>query len=196
MKTIFSFLLILISGFTFAQFEKNVASAKTAYAGGNLEDARFAMQNALNDIDLTIGKEILKLLPTKMDAMAANTKDDNVTINTGLTGALTHRSYGTADKSAYVDIMSNSPLVASINAILSIPFVGNAGDGSQKVVKVQGYKSILNREENSETGATSYNLQTPIGATLVTFHIRNTTEADALRLANTLPIPQIAKMLQ
>jgi len=196
MKTLLSFFFTLITGFAFAQFEKNVASAKTSYAGGNLEDARFAMQNALNDVDLTIGKEILKLLPAKMDAMSANAKDDNVTINSGISGALTQRSYGTGDKSAYVDVMSNSPLVASINAILSVPFVGNSGDGSQKVVKVQGYKSILNREENSETGATSYNLQTPIGATLVTFHISNTTEADALRLANTLPIPQIAKMLQ
>src|SRR4051812_35772074 len=113
----FIILLAFVSGVAQAQeFTKNLASAKTAYASGNLEDARFAMQQMLIDIDVIVGKEILKLLPAKMDALASNVKQDNVTANTGLTGVLIHRDYGTGEKNASIEIMGNSPMVASINA--------------------------------------------------------------------------------
>lgn len=199
MKKINISLLVFLTtfGFVHAQdFNKNLASARTAYNSGDLENARFAMQQMLVDLDILIGKEVMKLLPAKMDALATNTKNDNVTANTGLTGALIHRDYGTGDKAVNVDIMSNSPLVASINAILSIPFIGNSGDGTQKVVKIDGYKSVLQKEENTETNKTGYTLQVPLNSTLVTLKIENTTEADIIRLANTIPLSQIAKMVQ
>jgi len=177
-------------------FSKNLASARTAYGSGDLENARFSMQQMLNDLDIMIGKEVMKLLPAKMDALAANTKNDNVTVNTGLTGVVIHRDYGTGDKAVDVEIMSNSPLIASLNAILSIPFIGNSGDGTQKVVKIDGYKSILQKDVNSETNKTGYTLQTPLNSTLVTIKIENTTEADIVRLANTIPLSDIAKMVQ
>ena len=187
----------LITNVAVAQdFAKNLTTAKSSYAGGNLEDARFAMQQMLNDLDIAIGKEVMKLLPTKMDALSSNPKNDNVTANTGLTGVLIHRDYGAADKTIAIDMMSNSPLVASVNAILSIPFMGNSGDGTQKVVKVEGYKGILQKSIESETNKTSYSLQIPFGSTLLTFTVPNSTEADVLRLANTIPLSQIAKMVQ
>ena len=177
-------------------FNKNLSSARTAYSAGNLEDARFAMQQMLNDIDMIVGKEILKLLPAKMDALASDPKKDNVTANTGLAGVVIHRDYGTGEKTALIDVMGNSPLIASINAILSIPFVGNSSDGTQKIVKVQGYKSVLQKSVDTETNKTDFTLQIPLNSTLVTFTIHDSTEADVLRLANTIPVTQIAKLVQ
>jgi hypothetical protein len=177
-------------------FNKNLATARSSYSGGNLEDARFAMQQMLNDIDILVGKELLKILPTKLDALNANTKSDNVTANTGLAGVLVHRDFGTGDKTANVDIMSNSPLIASLNAILSIPFVGNSGDGTQKVVKVQGYKGVLQKSEDTETNRTNYTLQIPLNSTLITLVANNSSEAEILKWANTIPMSQIAKMVQ
>jgi hypothetical protein len=185
----------LITGAALAQdFNKDLASAKTAYSGGNLEDARFAMQQMMNDIDMVIGREILKLLPAKMDAMTSDAKTDNVTANTGLAGVLIHRDYGTGEQTCDIDIMGNSPLVASINAILAIPFVANSGD--QKVVKIAGYKGVLQKSVNTDAGPTDYTLQIPLNSSLLTFKLPKTTEADVLRLANTIPVPQIAKMVQ
>jgi len=182
---------------TLAQdFNKNLASAKTSYSGGNLEDARFAMQQMMNDLDIAIGKEVMKMLPAKMDAFAANAKNDNVTANTGLTGVLIHRDYGTGEKTVSLDMMSNSPLISSINAILSIPFIGNSGDGTQKVVKVSGYKGVLQKNTNTETNKTEFTLQIPFGSTLLTLINKDSSEADILRHANTIPLAQIAKMVQ
>ena len=188
---------ILSSAILFAQdFAKNLTSAKTAYSGGNLEDARFAMQQMMNDIDLAIGKELLKLLPAKMDAMASNAKADNVTTNTGIAGVLVHREYGAADKVCHIDVMGNSPMIASINAILSLPFAGNSSDGTQKVIKIAGYKGILQKSVDTDTNKTDFTLQIPLNSTMLTFNAPNSTEADVMRLANTIPVQQIAKMVQ
>ena len=190
------FSLVLSVAAQAQDFNKNLSSARTAYASGNLEDARFAMQQMLNDIDMIVGKEILKLLPAKMDAMTSDAKKDNVTANTGLAGVLIHREYGTGEKTSSIEVMGNSPLVASINAILSIPFVGNSSDGTQKIVKIQGYKSVLQKSVDAETNKTDFTLQIPLNSTLVTFAIHDSTEADVLRLANTIPVTEIAKLVQ
>jgi hypothetical protein len=181
----------------FAQdFSANLASAKSAYSSGNLEDARFAMQNMITDLDIAIGKEVLKMLPQKMETYASNAKSDNVTANTGLAGALVHRDYGTEEKKLNIDIMSNSPLVGSLNAMLALPFIGNSGDGTQKTVKIQGYKGVLQKSVDSETNKTDYTLQIPLNNTLLTFTVPNSNEADVLKMANTIPVTDIAKMVQ
>jgi hypothetical protein len=190
-------ILSVFTSLSYAQdFNKNLSTAKASYVGGKLEDARFAMQQMLNDIDILVGKELLKILPLKFDALSSNAKSDNVTANTGFTGVLVHRDYGTTGRTATLDIMSNSPLVASLNAILSIPFVGNSGDGTQKIIKVQGYKAILQKSEDTETSKVNYTLQIPMNSTLITLVGNDSNEAEITKWANSLPIAQIAKMVQ
>ena len=36
-------------------FDKNMATARSSYAAGNLEGARFAMEQLLSDLDAAIG---------------------------------------------------------------------------------------------------------------------------------------------
>lgn len=181
----------------FAQdFNKDIASARSSYSAGKLEEARFAMQQMLNDLDIIIGREVLKMLPTKMGSEASNSGNDNVTANTGLTGVLIHRDYGAGEKVFNLDLMSNSPLVASINAILSIPFVGNSGDGTQKIIRIDGYKAMLQKSVDEVTKKTDYTLQVPIGSTLLTFTAPNSSEDEVIKMANTIPLSQITKLVQ
>ncbi len=191
-----SFILSLTATGWSQDFSKNITTAKNSYAGGNLEDARFAMEQMLNDIDMVIGKEVLKMLPAKMEAFTSNPKNDNVAANTGLAGVAIHRDYGTGEKILNLDLMSNSPVVASINAILSIPFMGNSGDGTQKIIKVEGYKAILQKSIDAESSKTDYTLQIPIGATLLTFTAPDTNEEDVIRMANSIPLSQITKLVE
>jgi hypothetical protein len=182
---------------TLAQdFNKNIAEARTAYTAGNLSNSRFAMEQLLREVDVAIGKDILKMLPAKMDALTANTKDDNTTGSgsTGGLGLFVQRTYGTSAKTASIDIINNSPLITNLNAILAIPFIGNSGDGKQKVVKVQGYKGVLYKNEDTDTKKINYDLQIPLQNTLVTFKMDDTKEADILRLAGTIPLEKIAQM--
>ena len=102
-------------------FKTDITTAKTAYASGKLEDAHFALLQAMQEVDIIIGKEVLKLLPPKMDTLSVNTKEDQVSANAGFIGCTIHRSYGKMTKKADLSIISNSPLVAMLNSVLNTP---------------------------------------------------------------------------
>lgn len=182
------------------EFEKNMASAKSAYNSGNLEDARFNLEGALREIDIVIGKEIMKVLPTTLGGMAYNVKDDNVTGTSGtlIGGLYVHRTYGKPDgKNVTLDIISDSPLMAGVNAILSMPMIMNSSDGTQKVIKVQGYKTLLTKRTNENGQTTGYDVQTPFGNSMLTLNCSGiTTEAEATQLANAIPLEKVIKIAQ
>ncbi|MEQ1588106.1 MAG: hypothetical protein ABL895_19650 [Cyclobacteriaceae bacterium] len=178
-------------------FDKNIASARSSYSSGNLQDSRFAMEQMLHDLDMAIGNEILKLLPTNIGSLLAVTKEDNVSGSGGSVGLYVIRHYGADPKRASIEIINNSPLINSLNTILNMPVIGGMmRDENQKVVKVQGYKSILNKQVNSETGKTSYELQIPMNNTLLTLKMEDTTETDITSVANTIQLAKIVQMAQ
>jgi hypothetical protein len=154
------------------------------------------MEQMLRELDAAIGKEILKMLPPKMGILNMNVVDDNVTGGGGITGLFVHRTYGTQPKMIQVEIINNSPMLAGLNAILSMPMLGLGGDPNQKQVKVQGYKSILRKNLNTETNKTDYELQVPFNNTLLTLKVDDTNEGEVLNFANLIPLPKIAQMAQ
>lgn len=195
--------IILITLFTnpFAataqDFAKAMATAKSAYSAGKLEDTHFALEQAMQEVDLIIGKEVLKLLPQKMDSLATDAKDDNVSSNIGFVGATIHRSYGKGQRKADISIISNSPLIAMMNSYLNSPLLGGMmNDGKTKKVKVQGYKARLEKQDGSAEGKNNYELQIPLGSALITFKVDDCTDTQILGLAETIPLQQIAKLIQ
>jgi hypothetical protein len=196
-KIIFSFLLT-VSGSCIAQdFSKDMATAKSAYNSGKLEESHFALLQAMQELDLIVGKEVLKLLPQKMDTLMYNVKDDNVSGTIGYVGTSMHRSYGKGDRKADLTIISNSPMIGMINAVLNNPMMGGlSNDGKSKTVKVQGYKGRLERKDTEKPDVYDYELQIPLGNALITFLVEQSTDKQALALAETIPLQQIAKLIQ
>ncbi len=194
-KIIFVILIFVTYNEAQAQdFAKRLTEAKTAYTAGKLDDSRFAMEQMLQELDIITGKEVLKLLPVKMGEKAANTKNDNVSGSSGFVGVVIHREYGTVDTTnAEIEIISNSPLITSINALLSVPFIGASGDN--KVIKINGYKALLEKVSGTNE-RTDYQVQLPLNSTLITFKAPGTSQDDMIKMANTLPVADIAKMLQ
>ncbi|TDH29023.1 hypothetical protein EXU57_02815 [Segetibacter sp. 3557_3] len=198
MKRIFLSVLFvtLITSVYSQNFKTSIATAKTSYAAGKLEDTHFALQQMLQELDVTIGKEVLKLLPPKMDVLEQNTADDNVTGNVGFIGATIHRSYGKGDKTAKVEIINNSPLISTLNTFLTSPLLAGLGsNGNSKVIKVQGYKGRLTREEG-ENGKSDYRLEIPYSNALVTVNVNNTSESEIVAMANSIPLEKIGKLIQ
>lgn len=197
---IFSMVVFAVLNSSAQEFEKNIAGAKSAYASGNLEDTRFNLESALRAIDIAIGKEIMKVLPTTLGGMAYNAKEDNVTGTSGslIGGVYVHRTYGKPEaKHVTLDIISDSPLMAGVNAILSMPMIMNSSDGTQKVIKVQGYKTLITRRTNENGQTVGYDLQTPFGNSMLTLNCTGvTTEAEATQLANGIPLEKVVKLAQ
>lgn len=199
MKKLIYIAVLLIGTQAFAQdFDKNLTAARTSYGSGDLENARFAMEQLLRDLDMAIGKEILKMLPTQIGALKVVEKSDNLTGGAGYAGGLfVHRSYGTDAKSGEIEIINNSPVINSIQAILTMPVMGGMmRDENQKQVKIQGYKALLTKNANSETGKTNYELQIPMNNTLLTVKMDDSNEGEITQVANSIPLSKIQGIAQ
>ena len=179
-------------------FAKNLTTARSSYSAGRLEDTRFALEQMLGDLDIVIGKEIIELLPTKVASLNYNAKEDNVTGGSGtVTGLFVERRYGAETKTATINVFNNSPEMSSINTILSMPLIGGMmRDENQKVIKIQGYKSLLNKIVDSDTGKTNYELQVPMNNTLLTVKMDDTSEQEIAAVANGLQLSKIAQLAQ
>lgn len=200
MKKLIGLISIVVASETsFAQelnFKNDIATAKSAYSSGKLEDAHFALQQTMQEIDITIGKEVLKLLPAKLDTLPSVLKEDNVTGNIGFIGATIHRSYGTGDKKATVEIINNSPMLGALNTFLNMPLLAGLGsNGKTKVLKVQGYKSRLTREDDNPEKI-NYRVEIPFSNALVIMNVNKSTENEVIAMANSIPFDQIAKLIQ
>jgi len=198
MKKIYLVLFILTGLVASAQeFDKNLVTARTSYSSGDLENARFAMEAMLRDLDMAIGKEILKMLPAQMGALKANVKEDNLSGGTNAAGLFVQRNYGAAPRQAELEIINNSPLMNSIGAIVNNPMLGGMmSNDNQKVIKIQGYKSLLNKNVDTETGKTNYELQIPLSNTLVTLKLNDTNENEITGFGNSIPLAKIAQIAQ
>lgn len=189
-------LLICYTALVEAQdFSKDIAEAKISYSAGKLADAHFSLEQAIQEIDMIVGKEVLKLLPEKMNDSAAKTTDDQVSANVGFVGATVHRSYG--NNGSQVEIISNSPLISSLNAFLNMPLMGGLmRNSTTKVVKIQGYKSRLEKQGDNENGKPDYQLQIPFKSALITITANGMDENSVLSFANSIPLDKIAALIQ
>jgi hypothetical protein len=197
--TVLFILVVFGWGVQAQDFAKLVVDARAAYKAGKLEDARFAMQQMIQEIDLITGKEIIKLLPAKMgDSAAANISKDNVNVASGFYGVMIHREYGQGkmdSKTISLDIITNSPMIATINSLLSIPVIGGMG-GENKIIKINGYKALVQKNSGSGDGGEDYEIQLPLNSTLITFKAPGYSMDQVVKMANTIPVSDIAKMIQ
>jgi hypothetical protein len=196
MKKLFIAILLLASvSATFAQdFAKRVAEARTAYSAGKLDDARFAMQQALQELDMATGKELLKLLPAKLVDQAANTATDNVSGASGFVGVIVHRDYGTAPDASKIEIITNSPVIGTLNALMAVPMLANNAD--QKVIRIHGYKALLTKNTGAEEGKVNYQIQMPLQSSMIMIDAPGKTADQITKIAEALPVQDIAKLIQ
>lgn len=189
----------VVSG-TPEEFKKFAAEARTDFEANKLDDSRFALQQMLAGLDMIIGKEVLKALPATLQDKPAVAKMDNVSGASGFVGVVIHREYGKdysstseGNRNITIEIISNSPLIAGINSLLSIPLIGNSGDN--KVVKISGYKALITKSSGSNNEP-QYDLQLPLGSSLVTVKAPGSTQEQMAQIGSALPVQEIAKMLQ
>jgi hypothetical protein len=198
MKYIFiSIAISLIATISYAQeFSSSLSEARSSYKSGNLDDARFAIEQAMHTLDQEIGKEILKVLPTNLQGAEHKSEEDNVVgTNLGFAGLFVDRNYYADQKSATIQIIGDSPLMAGINTVLALPNFVTSGDSDQKRIKVDGYKALLTKNTRDD-GFDSYSLQIPANTTLITLECLGYSEAQVTTMANQIPVTQVVKLAQ
>ncbi|MFP4470905.1 MAG: hypothetical protein ACLFPE_09480 [Bacteroidales bacterium] len=170
--------------------------AGSEYKAGNLEDARFALQQALNGINQAIGRDILELMPEELGGMPKVAEEDDVTgVNVGFAGLFVSRNYRNETSDASMEIVSDSPLLGSIGMLLSMPTFLNS-DPNQKRIKVDGQKALLTKSA-SEEGPVSYDVQLVFGSSLFTFRTNGVeNEDDVISMLDKIPLREIIEVAQ
>jgi hypothetical protein len=190
--------LTLVSGTKiFSQdVQANLDKASSSYQSGDLENARFALQEALNYINQAIGQEILGLLPASIGGMEKTADGDNVTgTGMGFAGLFVNREYAGGNKNASIEIVGDSPMMAGINALLSMPAFLSS-DPNQKRIKIGTYKALQTKSTDDQ-GVVTYDIQLPFTSSLLTFRctgVQNETEVAGM--ANSIPVDKIAKLAE
>lgn len=199
MKKLLIFTMVLLVGFSTPGFtqevDKRLGEARAAYESGNLEAARFALQQALNDVDLAIGQEILATLPDRMGDMGPTTADDQVSsAGMGYAGLFVSRTYKNDENaSVRVQLMADSPLLAGINMILALPLI--ASDSNQKRIRVGGYRALLQKNEGTG-GEVSYDVQIPFGSSLMTLEFKGIGDEETVTsMAGTIPVDKVSRLI-
>lgn len=201
MKTFKIALLFVITalcslGVQAQQVDQALNEARGHYQRGDLEEARFALQQAMNELDQAIGQEILAMLPQRMGTLSVLEQDEVIgSAAILMVGLHVSRSWGGNDNQQIdLQLIADSPLLTGINAILALPMIGS--DPNQKRVRISGYRGLLQREQGSD-GNVRWDLQVPIGSSLLSMNFNGITEErTVVEMANTLPLERISRMLQ
>lgn len=202
MKNIVILLLILLSSFTVRaqEFDKQIDKARTAYKSGNYEESRSAVLNALHEIDMQIGQEVLALLPEKIGSLNFDKSADYITgTDQGYAGIYIGRTWGSpGTENLSLSVIGDSPLLATVNAFLALPVILAGTDSNQKKIKVEGYRAMLQRNVDEESGKTTgYSLMIPSGNSMIQLNYTGEiSEENFLSMVNQVPVTNVIKKAQ
>lgn len=209
MKTIIALILISLVGFRLnaqSQAELFIKEAQEYLTQKNYKQATLSLQDAINDINTLIAGQIGEALPAEINGLKAEGDADINTAAMGMMGggmqvAKTYRHPTKKENQAELLILANSPMLASINMVMSNP--GMMGEG-YKSVRVGTKRAILKSEMDDfydDNGAgkkiRSSELQIPLNQTLITINLKGfASEAEELAFASKLDLDKLTALLE
>ena len=207
MKKIALFLLAASIGFRAAgqsQAETFINEALDYLAKKEYKQAQLSLQDAINDINGLLARQVAESLPPEINGLKA---EGEAEVNSGGMGMIgggmqvikRYRNEKLNGNDAEVQILANSPMLATMNMYLTNP--GMLGPG-YKSVRVGTNRAILKNEmqdfdDNSATKKIrSTEIQIPLGQTLITLHANGfATEQDELAFATKLDLEKMRTAL-
>ena len=173
-----------------------ITDAITAHAAKNYSDSRYSLQQALIGVEIQLGHQIIKSLPTSLDGLNVDTAQDIVTSTQwGWSNLTIHRVWKNgADKQLTITI-GNAGMYASIATMYfsnASMIEANGGKQNFKQVRVKGNKALIQYEDR-----TGYTLIVSIGQTSMIVYecINFANEQEVMNTANSIDIDGIKKLL-
>ncbi len=196
-KIMIVFLTVAFSFSVSAQekLEQYMKEANESIVKKDYRKAQSAMQKALTEINIVVGKELLAALPLEINGMKASAENDT---NGGTVpgimsvGVTVTRDYANEDRSLSVTIMSNSPAAISISMMISNPSLMEQTGEGHKVVEVGKSFGLLSYEAEDKLG----DLQIPIGNSVISLNADEINSPDEIiEIAKKLNIDNLKKIL-
>lgn len=176
------------------ELKTKLDEADKAYNSGNYEEARFALQQSLVELDKVVGEAIIKLLPNEVSGVPAEADSDQMHGGAaGISGVYVSRYYAKAEQTVNLEIITNSPFLAMVNAAITNPLLASMSGGNQKIVKIGGYKSLVEKSEGSDVE--SYDIKIPINDSMIILECRGFSQNESIAIGNSLNIKEIASLI-
>jgi len=194
------FTCVSLHAFAQSQAEAYIKEAQEFLAKKDYKQAQLSLQDAINDINNLLAKQVADLFPAEINGLKA---DGDATTNSAGMGMLgggmqIEKKYRNDAKKqdAEVQIIANSPMLANLNMFLTNP----AMMGSEyKSVRVGTNRAILKSSMEDGDGGKKIRateIQLPLGQTLITIHTNGlASEQEELAFANKLDLEKIKAAL-
>lgn len=172
-----------------------ISEAETAHAAKNYSDARYAIQQALQGIEIQLGRSILKSLPTSVNSLPVDTTQDKVMSSQwGWSNLTMQRIYRQDEKELTITIGNNQTYSGMVEMYFANAayIQANADQQNIKQLKVKGNKALIQYDDRK-----GYTLITQIGqTTLIVWECINfSNEQEVINAANAFDIDTIKKQL-
>ena len=173
-----------------------MAEAKTAHAAAKYSDARYSLQQALQGVEIQLGREILKSLPAEVQSMKADTLQDKVmSTQWGWNNLSIQRVYSAKPEKQMTIIIGNAGIYSGLAQLYFANYgmiEANASQQNMKQVRVKGNKGVIEWDENK-----GYTLIISLGQTsgILWECINFANEQEVMVAANSFDIDGIKKML-
>lgn len=176
--------------------QQQIADAETAHTAAKYSDARYSIQQALVGVEIQLGREILKALPSPVVALEKDTTQDKVSSTQwGWNNLTIQRVYSDKkDKQLTVTIGNNALYAGMANLYFNNAYGVQADANNQNIkqTKVKGNKAIIEYEDSK-----GYTLMVSLGqsAMIVWECINFADENEVMAAANSFDIDGIKKSL-
>jgi len=170
-----------------------IDDASKSFANEDFSASKFAIKQALQGIELEMGKEVLKSLPENVDGLPAQNDEDRVTSSgAGFVGLYIERRYEKGNKELDVVVANNSAWISAVNMYLHNTGYSTSQDEQYKQIQFQDNEGVVEFSESS-----GYKLSVPFGQTsiLVIQGINYENENSFMNACNEIKIDDIKSKL-
>ncbi len=147
-------LVFWTSGVVFSQEKEALQSIQQAekfVKAKQYSDAIQQLQMAIHNLSILTTNDLKTFLPQPLPGWKADAPDVSSPQAAGMgivAGGIASRHYYHGDKSVDIDIAVNSPLVASLKALVGNPLLLTMS-GAGQIIEIQGYKAVLKTESQN-----------------------------------------------
>lgn len=184
-----------------SQAETFIKEAQDFLVKKEYKQALLSLQDAINDINLTLAKEVAESLPAEINGLKAEGEAEVSNAGMGMVGGglqiiKRYRNETKTENDAEVQILANSPMLATLSMYITNP--GMMGPG-YKSVRIGSNRAIAKtdvQDDGSGNKTRSTEIQVPLGQTLITIRTNGfATEQDEIAFATKLELDKIRTAL-
>jgi hypothetical protein len=138
----------------------SIDAASAAYKSEKYTESRNSIREAIQGIELEIGKKVLESLPQSVNDLSKQDDADRVTSSgINFAGLLIEREYAKGDQELKLNIANNSAWLSAVNMYLSSGGYATTDEQQDyKKITFQGYQGVIEFDESS-----GYKLSVPFG---------------------------------